>query len=197
MRSPGGCAASNGANLAEIDAALIELDGTPDKARLGANALAGVSMASARALASADGRELWEWLTPPGTLPRLPVPHFNVLNGGVHAPNPLDFQEFMIAPLGAGSLPEAVRAGAEVYAALRARLARQGHATGLGDEGGFAPQLAEPEEVLALLVTAIGEAGYAAGRDGGHRPGPCCQRVPRRRRPVPGGRAEAHQHRDG
>ena len=98
--------------------------------------------------------------------PRLPVPHFNVVNGGVHAPNPLDFQEFMIAALGASSFPEAVRAGAEVYAALRGLLASQGHATGLGDEGGFAPQLAEPEEVLALLTTAITEAGYAAGRDG-------------------------------
>ena len=101
-------------DLAEIDAALIELDGTPDKARLGANAIVGVSMACARGLARADGRELWEWLCPPGVAPRLPVPHFNVINGGVHAPNPLDFQESMIAPLGAGSLPEAVRAGAEV-----------------------------------------------------------------------------------
>jgi len=154
------------AELAEIDAAMIELDGTPNKGRLGANALVGVSMACARALARADGRELWDWLTPAGTVPRLPVPHFNVLNGGVHAPNPLDFQEFMIAPLGAASLPEAVRAGAEVYSALRGLLTRQGHATGLGDEGGFAPQLAEPEEVLTLLVAAIGEAGYPAGPDG-------------------------------
>jgi enolase len=153
-------------DLGEIDAALIELDGTPNKARLGANALVGTSMACARALASADGRELWDWLNPPGVQPRLPVPHFNVVNGGVHAPNPLDFQEFMIAPLGAGSFPEAVRAGAEVYAALRSLLAGKGHATGLGDEGGFAPQLAEPEEVLSLLVTAIGDAGYVAGRDG-------------------------------
>ena len=153
-------------DLAEIDAALIELDGTPNKARLGANAIVGVSMACARALARAEGRELWDWLTPAGAGPRLPVPHFNVVNGGVHAPNPLDFQEFMIAPLGAGSFPEAVRAGAEVYAALRSLLAGKGHATGLGDEGGFAPQLAEPEEVLALLVTAIGDAGYVAGRDG-------------------------------
>ena len=153
-------------DLAEIDTALIELDGTPNKARLGANATVGTSMACARALASAEGRELWDWLTPAGVQPRLPVPHFNVVNGGMHAPNPLDFQEFMIAPLGAGSFPEAVRAGAEVYAALRSLLAGKGHATGLGDEGGFAPQLAEPEEVLSLLVTAIGDAGYVAGRDG-------------------------------
>jgi enolase len=154
------------AGLPEIDAALIELDGTPNKERLGANALVGVSMACARALAITEGRELWDWLTPPGVAPRLPVPHFNVVNGGVHAPNPLDFQEFMIAPVGASSLPEAVRAGAEVYAALRSLLAANGYATGLGDEGGFAPQLAEPEEVLAALVSAIGNAGYTAGRDG-------------------------------
>ena len=153
-------------DLAEIDAALIELDGTPNKARLGANAIVGVSMACARALARAERRELWDWLTPAGVQPRLPVPHFNVVNGGVHAPNPLDFQEFMIAPVGAPSFPEAVRTGAEVYAALRGLLAGKGHATGLGDEGGFAPQLAEPEEVLSLLVTAIGEAGYVAGQDG-------------------------------
>jgi enolase len=152
--------------LPDVDSAMIELDGTPDKARLGANAIVGVSMACARAMARASGRELWEWLTPDGVTPRLPVPHFNVVNGGVHAPNPLDFQEFMIVPLGAGRLPEAVRAGAEVYAALRGLLARQGHATGLGDEGGFAPQLSAPEDVLALLVTAIEEAGYVPGRDG-------------------------------
>ena len=153
-------------DLGEIDAALIDLDGTPDKGRLGANAIVGVSMACARAFARAEGRELWDWLTPAGVMPRLPVPHFNVINGGMHAANPLDFQEFMIAPLGAGSLPEAVRAGAEVYTALRGLLASKGHATGLGDEGGFAPQLAEPEEVLDLLVTAITDAGYVAGRDG-------------------------------
>ncbi len=152
--------------LEEIDAALIELDGTPNKARLGANAIVGVSMACARALARAEGRELWDWLTPADFAPRLPVPHFNVINGGVHAPNPLDFQEFMIAPIGAPDLPEAVRAGAEVYGALRVLLADRGHATGLGDEGGFAPQLAEPEEVLELLVTAIKDAGYEPGRDG-------------------------------
>jgi enolase len=154
------------ANLAEIDAAMIELDGTPNKSRLGANAIVGVSMACTRALAQAAGRGLWEWLTPAGVTLRLPVPHFNVVNGGVHAPNPLDFQEFMIAPLGAPSYPEALRAGAEVYATLRGLLARQGHATGLGDEGGFAPQLSSPEEVLDLLTTAITDAGYTAGPQG-------------------------------
>src|SRR5690606_24957925 len=100
------------------------------------------------------------------TIPRLPVPHFNVVNGGAHAPNPLDFQEFMIAPIGAPSLAEAVRAGAEIYAALRRRLAQGGHATGLGDEGGFAPNIAAPEDVLTELVAAITNAGYTAGRDG-------------------------------
>ena len=153
-------------DLAEIDAAMIALDGSPGKARLGANALVGVSMACARALAAAEGRELWDWLTPAGVTPRLPVPHFNVINGGVHAPNPLDFQEFMIAPLGARTLAEAVRAGAEIYSALRSLLAEQGQVTSLGDEGGFAPQLAEPEEVLSLLVNAITAAGYVPGRDG-------------------------------
>ncbi len=153
-------------DLAEIDAALIELDGTSDKSRLGANAIVGVSMACARAFARAEGRPLWDWLTPAGVAPRLPVPHFNVINGGVHAPNPLDFQEFMIAPLGAPSFPEAVRAGAEVYASLRGLLAARGHATGLGDEGGFAPQIAEPEEALGLLVTAISDAGYRPGAEG-------------------------------
>ena len=189
--------AQSWADLAEIDAALIALDGTPNKARLGANAIIGVSMACARALAQADGRELWDWLTPAGVSPRLPVPHFNVINGGVHAPNPLDFQEFMIAPLGAASFPEAVRAGAEVYATLRGLLASQGHATGLGDEGGFAPQLAEPEEVLTVLTTAITEAGVPgrAGR-GGDRAGPRVQRIPWPGRPVPRGRAEPDQRGD-
>jgi enolase len=96
----------------------------------------------------------------------MPVPHFNVLNGGVHAPNPLDFQEFMVAPVGAPSMAEAVRAGAEVYAALRRELTDRKLSTGLGDEGGFAPEISEPEEVLRLLVQAIGDAGYQAGSGG-------------------------------
>ncbi len=153
-------------SLEEIDAALIELDGTQNKSRLGANAIVGVSMACARALAHVEGLELWDWLSPSDVAPRLPVPHFNVINGGVHAPNSLDFQEFMIAPIGAPNLAEAVRAGSEVYGALRVLLAGRGHATGLGDEGGFAPQVAEPEEVLELLVIAIKDAGYEPGRGG-------------------------------
>jgi enolase len=154
------------ASLAEADQAMIDLDGTPNKARLGANAIVGVSMALARALAAADGTELWRWLAPEGVRPSLPVPHFNVLNGGVHAPNDLDFQEFMVAPLGAPSMAEAVRAGAEVYAALRRELSDRKLSTGLGDEGGFAPEISEPEEVLRLLVAAISDAGYRAGPGG-------------------------------
>ncbi|HTR94891.1 MAG TPA: phosphopyruvate hydratase [Trebonia sp.] len=154
------------ASLAEADQAMIDLDGTGNKSRLGANATVGTSMALARALASSAGVPLWQWLTPDGVTPSLPVPHFNVLNGGVHAPNALDFQEFMIAPVGAPSMADAVRAGAEVYAALRAELTGRKLSTGLGDEGGFAPEITEPEEVLGLLVQAIGDAGYQAGPRG-------------------------------
>jgi enolase len=154
------------AGLADVDAALIALDGTADKSRLGANAIVGVSMAVARALAVSTRVPLWQHLKPAGIVPRLPVPHFNVINGGAHAANDLDFQEFMIAPLGAPSIAEAVRAGAEIYAVLRGLLSRAGHSVGLGDEGGFAPQLSSPEDVLALLVQAIGDAGYPLGPSG-------------------------------
>jgi len=154
------------ASLAEADQAMIDLDGTPNKSRLGANATVGTSMALARALATSAGTPLWRWLTPDGVTASLPVPHFNVLNGGVHAPNELDFQEFMIAPVGAPSMAEAVRAGAEVYSALRRELTARKLSTGLGDEGGFAPEVTEPEEVLALLVQAISDAGYKPGTDG-------------------------------
>lgn len=152
--------------LEQLDTELMRLDGTPNKSRLGANAIVGVSMAAARAFAAESQQPLWRWLTPDGVTPRLPVPHFNVINGGVHAPNPLEFQEFMIAPVGAPSLPEAIRAGAEVYARLRATLHERGFGTGLGDEGGFAPDIASPEEVLTLLVEAITAAGYTAGLSG-------------------------------
>ncbi|MGP0005584.1 MAG: phosphopyruvate hydratase [Acidimicrobiales bacterium] len=154
------------ADLAELDGALIALDGTETKSRLGANAIVGVSMAVARADAVSSGRSLWRALSPADVTPRLPVPHFNVVNGGAHAPNELEFQEFMIAPLGAPTLAEAVRAGAEVYGALRRLLSEKGLATGLGDEGGFAPEIDRPEDVLALLVRAIETAGYRPGRDG-------------------------------
>jgi len=153
-------------SLAAVDEAMVEADGTTSKARLGANATVGVSMALARALAASSGQSLHAWLPGFGAPPRMPAPCFNVLNGGAHAPNALDFQEFMITPLGAPSVAEAVRAGAEVYAALRKRLAAAGHATGLGDEGGFAPELAEPEEVLEVIVASITDAGYTAARSG-------------------------------
>lgn len=153
-------------DLAEVDAAMRATDGTPNKARLGANAIIGTSIALARALASSAQLPLYQWLPGFGQAQRLPVPCFNVLNGGAHAPNPLDFQEFMICPLGAPSMAEAVRAGAEVYQALRKRLIAGGHAAGLGDEGGFAPDLAAPEDVLELIVAAIGDAGYSTGTAG-------------------------------
>jgi len=153
-------------SLGDIDKAMIDLDGTPTKSRLGANATVGVSMAAARALALSDGKPLYRWLSPDESLLRLPVPHFNVVNGGAHAQNPLEFQEFMLAPLGASSFSEAVRAGAEIYQVLRGLLHSRKHATGLGDEGGFAPNLGTPEEVLELLVEAISAAGYTPGTEG-------------------------------
>lgn len=152
--------------LADVDQALRDLDGTPTKRRLGANATVGVSMAAARGFALAAGKPLYAWLGEQpalaGVAPRLPVPSFNLINGGAHAANRLEFQEFMIAPVGVPSMAEAVRAGAEVYAALRQSLARQGMATGLGDEGGFAPDVRSPEHACQLLVEAIGAAGYDA-----------------------------------
>ena len=181
-------------SLAEADQAMIDLDGSPGKQRLGANAIVGVSMALARALAAADGVPLWRWLTPPGIWASLPVPHFNVLNGGLHAPNDLDFQEFMVAPLGAPTMAEAVRAGAEVYAALRRGLTSRKLSVGLGDEGGFAPEVSSPEEVLRMLVEAIEEAGVQ-GRPGRrvHRAGPRGFGIPAAGWPLPGRRRLAEQ----
>jgi len=153
-------------SLTELDQAVIELDGTDTKSRLGANAIVGVSMAAARAMAAADGTPLYRWLAPADAELRLPAPHFNVINGGAHAQNPLEFQEFMLAPLGAATFADALRMGAETYQALRSLLHERGHSTGLGDEGGFAPNLATPEEVLDLLVEAIIAAGYTPGRGG-------------------------------
>jgi enolase len=151
-------------DLAELDRALCELDGSADKSVLGANAIVGVSMAAARAFAAEQGRELY--LSLDGPLPRLPVPHFNVINGGAHASNALDFQEFMIAPVGAPTFAEALRGGAEIYQALRRRLGDQGLSTGLGDEGGFAPELGDAFAVCQLLVDAVTDAGYSTGQDG-------------------------------
>lgn len=152
-------------SLAEVDDALVALDGTPDKSRLGGNVTSGVSMAAARAMASSLGVPLWRYLSIPDVAPRLPTPHFNVVNGGAHAQSDLAFQEFLIAPLGATSVAEALRVGAEVYQALRATLHDAGHETGLGDEGGFSPRLSEPEQALDLLVTAIAAAGYRPALD--------------------------------
>ncbi len=153
-------------SLVEVDEALIKLDGTPNKERMGANAIVGVSMAAAQALAQEEGRSLWRSLTPSGVEARLPVPHFNVINGGAHAPNDLDFQEFMIAPLGARTMADAVRAGAEIYHVLRGELQSRSLSVGLGDEGGFAPEVGSPEVVLELLVDAIESAGYETGTRG-------------------------------
>jgi enolase len=153
-------------DLSELDAALVALDGTPNKHRLGANAIVGVSMAAARAVAALYETTLYGFLRPPGCPFRLPVPHFNLLNGGAHAANRVEFQEFMVAPVGAPSMAEAVRAGAEIYAALRTRLRDAGLATGLGDEGGFAPDLNTPEQACEHLVAAITAAGYEPSRSG-------------------------------
>ena len=149
---------------AAIDARLVALDGTPNKARLGANAILAVSLACARAAAAAAGRPLYRALgSDAATL--LPVPLMNVINGGRHATNPLDFQEFMIVPHGASSFHEAIRQGVEVYHVLRGLLERRGFTTAVGDEGGFAPALRVHEEALDLLVEAIGGAGLTPGRD--------------------------------
>ena len=150
-----------------LDEALIALDGTEGKSRLGANALLGVSMAAARAASAEVSEPLWRYLAPPAQheVSLLPVPMMNVLNGGVHADNPVDFQEFMIAPVGAESFAHAVRIGAEVYHELQRTLKRRGLGTAVGDEGGFAPALASNEAPLELLVSAIESAGYSAGVD--------------------------------
>jgi enolase len=147
-----------------LDEAMIALDGTDGKARLGANAILGVSMATARAAAAEAGVPLWRHLGGPDA-GLLPVPTMNVLNGGVHADNPVDFQEFMIAPVGAGSFAEALRMGAEVYHELKRTLKAGGLATAIGDEGGFAPALASNEAPLELLVSAISAAGYRPNDD--------------------------------
>jgi enolase len=149
---------------AKIDQLLIELDGTPNKANLGANAILGVSMAVARSAAVAVGLPLYAYLGGPAAR-RLPVPQMNVLNGGKHADNSVDFQEFMIVPVGAPCFAEALRYGAETFHALRSLLEQKGYSTAVGDEGGFAPNLASNEEACELLVAAIAAAGYAPGED--------------------------------
>ena len=151
-------------NQLHIDRTMIELDGTANKARLGANAILGVSLAVAKAAAQELDQPLYRYLG--GPLARLlPVPQMNILNGGAHADNPIEFQEFMIVPRGAPTLAEAVRWGSEVFHALRHALGDAGHNTNVGDEGGFAPALAGSEEALDFIVKAIEAAGYKLGED--------------------------------
>jgi enolase len=150
------------------DRQMVELDGTPNKGRLGANALLGVSMALARATASARNVPLYRYfgeLYGGDTTPRLPVPMMNILNGGAHADSSVDFQEFMVMPTGASSFAEAVRMGAEIFHTLRGILKKKGHSTGVGDEGGFAPSLGSNREALDVVMEAVTNAGYTAGKD--------------------------------
>jgi enolase len=148
----------------KIDETMIALDGTPNKGRLGANAILGVSLAVAKAAAAANKLPLYRYVG--GTSARLlPVPMMNIVNGGVHADNPIDFQEFMIMPLGVASLKEAVRAGSEIFHTLRAALKADGHNTNVGDEGGFAPNLPSAEAALDFVLAAIEKAGYRVGDD--------------------------------
>jgi enolase len=153
-----------------IDEQLIALDGTPTKSRLGANAVLGVSMAAARAAAAALGRPLYQHLAElsgrtDGTGYLLPVPMMNILNGGAHADSSVDLQEFMVMPIGLPTFAEALRAGTEIFHSLRAILKKHGHSTGVGDEGGFAPNLKSNREALDVVLEAVGQAGLKAGED--------------------------------
>ncbi|MCR8723685.1 phosphopyruvate hydratase [Frigidibacter sp. ROC022] len=147
-----------------IDAMMIELDGTPNKARLGANAILGVSLAAAKAAADFSALPLYRYVG--GSAARvLPVPMMNIINGGQHADNPIDIQEFMVMPVAAGSIREAVRWGSEIFHTLKKELAQAGHATSVGDEGGFAPGLSSTREALDFIMRAIEKAGYRPGDD--------------------------------
>jgi enolase len=148
----------------QIDQVMIDLDGTPNKSRLGANAILGVSLACAKAAAESFDMPLYRYVG--GTSARtLPVPMMNIINGGVHADNPIDFQEFMILPVGASSFAEALRCGSEIFHTLRGELKKAGHNTNVGDEGGFAPNLPSADAALEFVMAAIGKAGYKAGHD--------------------------------
>jgi enolase len=147
-----------------IDRVLVELDGTPNKSRLGANAILGVSLACAKAAAAEAGAPLYRYIG--GVFARaLPVPMMNIVNGGAHADNPIDIQEFMVMPVGASSAAEAIRIGAEIFHNLRRKLAEAGHNTNVGDEGGFAPNLASTDAALGFVMQAVEAAGYHAGDD--------------------------------
>jgi len=149
---------------AEVDNAMIALDGTPNKARLGANAILGVSLATAKAAADARGLPLYRYVGGVGAHV-LPVPMMNIINGGEHADNPIDFQEFMIVPVGAANLFDAVRCGSEIFHTLRKMLHDKGLSTGVGDEGGFAPDIANTTDALDFIMRAIEGAGYTPGDD--------------------------------
>jgi enolase len=152
------------ADQRRLDMRMIELDGTANKSRLGANAILGVSLAAARASATSAGQPLYKYVGGVGARV-LPVPMMNIINGGAHADNPIDIQEFMILPTGVDSFAEALRMGAEIFAALKSGLKAAGHNTNVGDEGGFAPNIASAEEALAFIVRSGEAAGYAAGKD--------------------------------
>ncbi len=154
------------ADQSGLDRKLIELDGTENKGRLGANALLGVSLAAAHAVASSRKQALWQYLAGmTGVAPALPVPMMNIINGGAHADNNVDMQEFMILPVGFDAFSEALRCGTEVFHALKSVLKARGLSTAVGDEGGFAPDLRSNEEALETILEAIGKAGYKAGED--------------------------------
>ncbi|AJP71499.1 phosphopyruvate hydratase [Sphingomonas hengshuiensis] len=149
---------------ADLDRAMIELDGTPNKGRLGANAILGVSLAAAKAAADARGLPLYRYVGGVNAHV-LPVPMMNIINGGEHADNPIDFQEFMIVPVGAANIVEAVRCGSEIFHTLKKKLHDKGLATGVGDEGGFAPNIASTTEALDFIMASIESAGYKPGED--------------------------------
>ena len=151
-----------------IDEVMIELDGTPNKARLGANAILGVSLAIAKAAAESSGMPLYRYVGG-ANAHILPVPMMNIINGGMHADNPIDFQEFMVVPFGAEILKEAVRMGSEIFHTLKKRLKDAGHNTNVGDEGGFAPNLKSAEDALAFVMTSIEKAGLQARQGCWHR----------------------------
>jgi enolase len=151
-------------NQIHIDQTMIDLDGTPNKSRLGANAILGVSLAVAKAAAEASGLPLYRYLGGPSAHV-LPVPMMNIINGGAHADNPIDFQEFMILPVGASSIAEAVRYGSEVFHTLKKRLKDAGHNTNVGDEGGFAPNLKTAQAALDFIVESIEKAGFKPGEE--------------------------------